>query len=329
MGAVPLTLAVGDYDHVRDLTSGRVGVEGIDLTSLNLQTEEIHHRFSRYREWDVSEFSLGKYVALRANGDDSLVAIPVFPSRVCRHSSIYIRPGGPDDPAQLAGARIGIPEWAQTASVYSRGFLAHEYGVGLDTVEWVQAGVNEPGRSEKVDLALPPGVQVTPIDDRSLDEMLVAGELDAVLSARPPRSFAAGDGRIVRMLADYRAVEMSYLRRTSIFPIMHLIVLKVDAYRAHPWTAMNLLEAFDAAKNRCVARLCDITASRSPVPWLPSVLAEYSWAFGEYDWWPYGLEPNRTTLEAFLNFAYEQGVAARQLAADELFAPETLSRYRV
>ncbi len=141
--------------------NGRVPVEGVDLTCLNLQIEEIFFRQFNYRDFDVSEVSMGKYCSLVSQGNSPLVAIPVFPSRVPRHSSIYIRRDGPvKSPADLAGKRIGIPEWAQTAAVYSRGLLQHQYGIDLASIQWIQAGVDQPGRLEKVKLNLPPGIDV-------------------------------------------------------------------------------------------------------------------------------------------------------------------------
>src|SRR5580704_1596516 len=181
--ALPLTLAVHDYDHVRDLSSGAVGVEGVTLRCLHYPVEEIFFRFTRFREWDLSELSLAKYASLRAAGDDSLVAIPVFTSRSFRHSAIFIRSDGPvDDPAALAGKRIGVPEWTVTATVYGRGLLEHEYGVALRGVQWVQAGTNEPGRTEGVAVELPEGVSVEAMPDATLNEMLIAGEIDALIA---------------------------------------------------------------------------------------------------------------------------------------------------
>ena len=159
MSRVPLTLATGEYDHFADLKNGRVPVEGIDLTCLTLRVEEIFFRFIVYRDFDVSEVSLAKYAAMISQGDRSLTAIPVFPSRVPRHSSIYVRRDGPvKTPADLSGRRVGVPEWAQTAAVYSRGLLAHQYGLDLAAAEWIQAGVDQPGRVEKVKLKFPDGI---------------------------------------------------------------------------------------------------------------------------------------------------------------------------
>ena len=144
MNEIPLTLAISDYDHVRDLTSGKVRAEGITLTCLDLTIPEIFARFTADREWDVSEIGLGKYVALRSQGDDSMLAIPVFPSRIFRQSALYVRSDSPlDDARQLAGKRVGLPEWAQTAAIYCRGWLAHNCGVDLASIEWHQAGVDE------------------------------------------------------------------------------------------------------------------------------------------------------------------------------------------
>src|SRR5215470_5303795 len=215
MPPLPLTLAISEYDHVRDLVSGRVKPEGIDLRALVLPIEEIFYRFTVYREWDASEMAMGKYVALRSQGDTSLTATPVFPSRMFRHSSIYVRSDGPvKAPADLRGRRVGVPEWAQTAAIYSRGLLVHQYGLPLADIAWVQAGVNEPGRTEKVALKLPPGVAVERTADKSLNGMLLAGELDAVMTAPPPAAFEAGDPRIQRRFPDFMALELAYWRET-------------------------------------------------------------------------------------------------------------------
>lgn len=330
MRRVPLTLAVSDYDHVRDLTSGLIQPEGIDLTCLVFQdVEEIFYRFTQLREWDVSELSFGAYVATRSREDNDLVAIPVFPSRVFRLAAVYVRGDGPvGGPADLRGGRVGVPNWAQTAGIYARGYLAHHAGVGLGDVTWYQAGVNTPGRTELVDLSLPADVSLTRVADRTLDEMLVAGDLDAVVSARPPASFLDGSGRTRRLFTDFRPLEAAYYRDTGIFPIMHVIVLRRAVHETHPWVAMNLLQAFETAKRRSVDRVLDGNVARFPLPW-GNALAEETRALLGGDLWPYGLEPNRATLSAFLRYAHEQGVTARPLECDELFPREVLARYVV
>jgi len=326
---VPLTLAIGEYDHVRDLFDGTVPVTGVDLTVLRLPIEEMFYRFLLHGEFDVSELSFAKIVALAAQDDSRFVPLPIFPSRVFRHSSIYVRSdSGIRGPGELAGKRVGVPEWAQTAAIYSRGLLEHEYGVDLASIHWHQAGVNEPGRHEKVALELPSGLGLTVVADRSLSEMLLAGDLDAVLSARPPAPIAAGDPRVRRLFTDYRDVELAYARNTGIFPIMHVIAMRREVFDRDRWLAMNLFKAFDAARRRSLERAADITASFFPLPWIPDELRRARELFGG-DPWPYGLDGNRTTIDAFLQYAFEQGVCRRLLTAETLFPPEVQETYRI
>lgn len=329
MARLPLTLAVSDYDHVRDLVSGEVRPDGVELTCLVLaDVEEIFFRFTQFREWDVSELSFGAYVSILSRGAE-LVAIPVFPSRMWRLSAVYVPgDGGATSPKELRGGRVGVPNWAQTAGIYARGYLTHAAGLGLGEVTWYQAGVNSPGRTELVDLSLPPEVSLTRLPERTLDGMLAAGELDAAVSARPPRSFLDGSGKVRRLFGDARAQEEAYYRDTGIFPIMHLIAMRRDVYERHPWVAMSLLKAFGEAKRRSVDRILDANVARFPLPW-GSTYADEARALLGGDLWPYGLQANRPTLEAFLAFAHEQGVTARPLECEELFPREVLDRYTV
>jgi 4,5-dihydroxyphthalate decarboxylase len=262
--------------------------------------------------------SFAKAVSALSQPAPDIVAIPVFPSRVFRHSAIYTNKL--KSPKELEGKRVGIPEWAQTAGIYVRGLLQHEYGVDLRRIEWIQAGVREPGRVEKVALTLPPGVRITPAPDKTLAGMLASGELDAVISARDPGG--------PRLFPNYLDVEEAYFRKTRIFPIMHVVVLRREAYERDRWVAMNLFKAFEEAKRAAEARITEIGLSHIPMPWL----AEHARRWREIaggPLWPYGIEANRPTLEAFLQYAHEQGVATRRLSVEELFAPETLERAKI
>jgi 4,5-dihydroxyphthalate decarboxylase len=329
MEKVHLTVAISNYDHVRDFVCGDVNAAGIDITHLNLVHEEIFYRFLKYREWDVSEVSFAKYVSLVSQHDESLMAIPVFPSRTFRLSSFFVhRDGTIKKPEDLAGKKVGLPEWAQTAAVYSRGYLTHQVGIPLADIDWYQAGVNESGRAEKVALKLPPGVRYTPVPDRSLTEMLLAKDLDAVLSARPPQHFLDGKPEIKRLFPDFLTAEEAYWQETRIFPIMHVIVIRAEILKRHPWIAMNLLKAFEEAKNRSVERVLDFSSSRVPIPWGSEYANRAVKMFGP-DYWPYGIEPNRVTLEAFLQYAYEQGVCHRHLKPEELFPATVQSTFKV
>lgn len=328
MHELELSLAIHDYDHTRDLVEGRVPTPGIRLRPIALSPPEINARFTRYREWQVSEFGLGKYVALRAAGDDTITAIPVFPARAFRQSAIYVAAGVElHAPEQLAGRRVGIPEWAQTAVIYARGFLVHHHGLELASIDWHQAGVSRPGRVEKVEVALPPGVRLTPHPERTLEQLLLDGEVDAIITAQPPEGFVAGDPRIRRLFDDPREAEEAYYRATKIFPIMHAVALRRDVHDANPWIAINLWTAFEEAKRRSYARLRDAMASRVPLPWVSDAVERAAALFGP-DPYAYGIEANRTTLDALLEWSHEQGVAARRLAVEDLFAPTTHAELR-
>jgi 4,5-dihydroxyphthalate decarboxylase len=329
VGDLQLTLAINDYDHVRDLTGGRVRPEGIDLRCLTMSQEEIFYRFTAFREWEVSELSLAKYSSLIAAGDSSLTAIPVFPSRVFRHSAIYVLEGGPiGHPGDLRGARVGLAEWVLTAGVYARASLAHEYDVPLETISWYQAGLEQPGREELVSPRLPPGISLTTRPDRTLVDMLLAGELEAIIVPRPPASFRDPASRIVRLFPDFRTVEADSYRNTGVFPIMHVVAIKRDVYEAHPWIGPNLMSAFEEAKRRSYERLADVSASWLPIPWSFDCLPQAQALLGE-DPWPYGVAPNRGTLSAFLTFAFEQGVCTRKLEPEDLFPPSVQRTYRM
>lgn len=326
---LPLTVALQEYDHVRDLTSGLVRTPGLRLNFITMPVPEMSGRFVQNREWEVSEVGLGKYTALKAQRDDTVTAIPVFPARTFRHAAFYV-PADSDlhELTQLAGRTVAIPEWAQTAVVYARGLLMHEAGLTLDSIHWVQAGVNQPGRREKVKVTLPDGVVCEPRLDKSLDGMLLAHEVDAVISAQPPASFVAGDSRVRRLLADPLPADEAYFKATGVFPIMHVVAIRQDVLDANPWVAGVLLSAFDEAKRRSLARVADAMILRVPLPWVDLRAEQARRTFGE-DFWPYGLDANRATLAAFLGYAHEQGVASRLMEPEELFTPTTHKPFRI
>ncbi len=328
--SVHLTLAVCDHDHTSDVMSGAVRADGITLTPLVFVTiEEITFRFLKNLEWDVSELSFGKYTALTSRGAAPMVAIPVFPSRVHRHSAIYVRADrGIKSAKDLNKRTIGIPEWAQTAGVYVRGFLAEEYGVDLSSIQWLQAGVNQPGRAEKVALNLPGGMRYAARPEASLSSMLDSGEIDAAITARAPDAFIKGDGKVVRLFPNYRAEEERFFKKTGIFPIMHLITLRRAAFEQHPWIAMNLYKAFDESKRRCLKRLRDFTIAGTALPWIAAIADEIVQAQGE-DPFPYGIEASRPTLEAFCRYCHDQGVTAKRMTPEDLFPQQVQASARV
>lgn len=324
-----LSLAVNDNDHLRDLAGGVIRPDGILLTPQILQIEEIFYRFTHHLEWDVAEMSFAKYISLTAAGNAPMIALPVFPSRVFRHSAFYVRnDSGITKPEHLQGRTIGIPEWAQTAGVYVRGMLARHYGIDLKSINWIQAGVNQPGRKEKVNLNLPDGIRYSTRPDSCLNDMLTRGEIDVAITARPPLALAQPESGIVRLFPDFKSEERNYYKQTGIFPIMHVIAMRRDVFEANRWMAVSLFKALEESKRRSLERLKDITASGVPLPWQMGLVEEVIAEFGD-DFWPYGIEKNRPTLEAFCEYAFEQGVARRHLAVEELFPKEVHASFRV
>jgi 4,5-dihydroxyphthalate decarboxylase len=329
MAKLKLTLASSDYDHVRDFTEGDVEAGGIEINFLRLPVEEMFFRFLEFGEFDVSEVSSSLYTSGVSQGDDRFVAIPVFPSRVFRQSSLYVRPDSPLKTAgDLVGKRCGIPEWGQSAAVYTRGWLQHDIGIALADIDWVQAGVNQPGRVEKVDLNLPEGVKIERHSDSTLSEMLLAGDVDVLMTAHAPQLFEDGSPEIVRLFPNYREVEEAYYKKSGIRPIMHFYAIKREVFEAHPWVARNLYKAFEEAKNRSLRRTLEITASRLPFSWCTDEAEKARALFGD-DFMPYGIEPNRTTLEAFLQYSWEHGLSHRPLKPEDLFPEEFSAEFKI
>lgn len=319
MGDLQLTLACGPYDRTLALQDGSIKPDGIELTYVARQPAEIFWRMLQYQEFDVSELSLSNYTTLMDRGSCPFVAIPVFPSRVFRHGYIFINThSGIQSPADLAGKRGGVPEYTMTAAVYGRGLLEHEYGIHPTQVEWIQ------GRAERIDRRLPPNVRLTAAPPgQDLGDMLDRGEIDFLITANNPVSFRHGSPNVRRLFPDYKTVEQDYYRRTRIYPIMHTVVVRRDLFDQHPWVALSLYQAFCAAKDRCYRLLIETGSAKASLAWLQSALEEEQAVFGS-DWWSYGAEANRPSIDALLQYSHEQGLSDRRLSVEELFAPSTL-----
>jgi 4,5-dihydroxyphthalate decarboxylase len=319
MASLNLSLACGPYDRTQALIDGSLKPEGIDLNYIALQPAEIFWRQLQYNEFDVCEMSLSNYTMLAAKPDPPFIAIPVFPSRVFRHGYFFINTDkGIEKPQDLAGKRGGVPEYSMTAAVYMRGLLQHEYGVSPDMVDWVQ------GRADRVELSLPDGVSLSfAPKGAELGDMLEAGEIDFLMTANNPLSFRRGAPNVRRLFADYAAAEKDYFKRTQIYPIMHTVVIRRDVYEREPWVALSLYKAFCTAKERCYRLLLEAGSPKASFAWLQSMIEEEQAIIGA-DWYPYGIEVNRPSIGALLQYEFEHGLTERQLEIEELFAPSTL-----
>ncbi len=330
MPKLAVSLACCNYDRCRAIFDGRITIEGCDVYPAALEPEECFHRAFKNQEFDISELSLSSHTMTTAQGKNAYVGVPAFVSRLFRHSGIYIRKDrGIEQPQDLVGKTIGLPEYQITANVWIRGILADEYGVGVSDVRWRSGGIEEPGRSERAPLDLPPGIDLQPIPtDRTLSQMLEAGELDGVISARAPSCFLRGAPDIARLFPDARTEEESYYKRTNIFPIMHLIGVRRSLAERHPWLAVSVLKAFLEAKRLAMEDLAQIGHLYVSLPWAVAE-RDRTVALMCDDYWPYGVEENRHVLEIFLRYHHEQGLSKRTLGPEDLFAPSTLDLSKI
>lgn len=321
------TMACQAYDRMDLLRRGVVGPGDASINFLDLPVEETFFRMARFREFDIAEMSLSSYTLSLDHGAP-FVAIPVFPSRAFRHSAIYVRQDSPiTAPSQLNGGTVGVPEYQITASVWVRGILAEHHGLPVDAVSYRTGGLNDPGRHEKIAFDNPAGVTISPIEaDQTLSQLLLDGALDAVVSARNPDPYnLPGHGGIRRLFDDPESVEREYFATTGIFPIMHLLVIRRDVYDRYRWLPRELMKAAELSKQSALTGIDETAALRHALPWLWAEVERTRNALGP-DWWPYGLEKNHHTLDTFLRYSHDQGLASTRRQPEELFAPETLEQ---
>lgn len=329
MNRLPITIATWDYDRVRALTDGQVNIEGCDVNYITMPVEECFERAFFHGEFEVAEIGFSPFLIALSRGPTPYVAVPVFLSRMFRHSAVYIRSDrGINGPADLRGKIIGVPEYQMSAVMWFRGYLKDEFGIATSDINWVQAGLENPGRRDKFPLNLSEGFPLISRNDVSLSDLLADGELDGVMSARTPSCYTNGHPKVQRLFPDYRAAERDYFKKTGIFPIMHALGIRRDIYDNNKWLAASLYKAFLKAKRLADAEFTETTALKIGLPW---VTAEYeaTVAVMGADFWSYGVEPNRKTLATMARYSYEQGLAVREVSVDEMFAEGNLSETRV
>jgi len=312
------------FDRTRPLERGEITPRGVDLEFIPFSDPEgLFRSMAQDQEFDIAEMSLSTLLLMKGRGDDRLVAIPAFPSRVFRHGQVYVNTSaGISNPEDLIGKKVGVPEYQMTAALWIRGFLARDYGVTPAKIDWWVGGLKEPGYVERLSFEAPPGVSIRQIPQTAtLEEMLDSGELDALATVNPPQAYRDRRTTVRRLFDDYRAVEEDYLRRTGIFPIMHTVAIRRDVYESNRSIAVTILDAFEAAKRSARDRLRDLPLAVMH-PWMPHELDSIATLFGG-DPFVYGLPPNRTILETACELSFEQGLSPRRIDPRELFAEET------
>jgi 4,5-dihydroxyphthalate decarboxylase len=322
MNPLRLTLACLPYDHVQPLTSGEVRIEGVELAPIACRRPmDVFSRMLANNEFDIAEMSLIHCFILTMLGRARFVALPVYPSRMFRHGFIFVNTrAGVTAPKDLEAKRIGVQGYQTTAAVWIRGILQREYGVSFDGAKWFEGGVNQKGVAGGQATRLRPdsSLAIESIGDgTTLSDALAAGEIDALIGPEVPHSLHRS-GRVRRLFPDYHAIERDYYARTGIFPIMHALVLKDEVHRAHPWLATNVCTAFERSK-QVAHRQARFTGALSyMLPWQHEQIEEIDQIFGP-DPWPYGIRRNRSALEAFAQFLFEQRFTPKVAALDEVF----------
>jgi len=323
-----LSLATWDHDRVAALHDGRTGVPGVEIDGHILPTSQLFPIALTEARFDVTELSVSSYLLQVSRGTGAYTAIPAFVSRAFRHNGFFARAGsGITGPADLAGRTVGVPEYQMTAALWMRGILADEYGVDLASIRWRTGALDAGVRRERLELELPPGMVVEPIaEGETLQQLLMAGDIDALLAPKPPAAFLDANPAIRRLVPDYQEVERDYHRRTGFFPIMHLIGVRKSLVTENPWLPRALLDAFTAARDLALARLREVwlgSANRLSLPWLGASMERTLETMGP-DYWPYGLKANRAELAAICRYSRAQYLAARDLTPEELFDPSVL-----
>jgi 4,5-dihydroxyphthalate decarboxylase len=296
---------------------------------MNLSPEEIFFRAFRFAEFDISELSLSSFTLKTAADDCPYVGVPAFLSRAFRHTSIYVRTDRIRAPADLKGKRVGVAEYQLTANVWARALLEDEFGVKPSDMHWVRGGLEEPGRVEKVPIALPADVHLDEAPaGATLSQMLARGAIDAFIGPRTPSCFQRGAQHVGWLFPDPAAAAADYFARTGIFPIMHIVGVRRTLVERQPWLPAAVLKAFDRAKAVALERLSDTSATKVTLPFVEEQLKRTRDLMG-VDFWSYGVGSNRKVLETFLRHHHAQGLSARRVAVEELFHPTTFEGFRL
>ncbi|OQV09142.1 hypothetical protein CLAIMM_13305 [Cladophialophora immunda] len=331
MPPVRCNFASALYDRMVPLAVGEVQPAGLSVNFIDVHhPRDIFDRMIANQEFDASELSSSEYITRHVAGDRTFIALPVFPSRVFRHSFIVVNKERIKEPKDLNGKRIGVQLYTMTAAVFIRGLLQHEYGVDISSIEWVEGKMEGPGPHGKPSALKPlKPIKITQNTNptKSLSDLLEAGEIDATIGADIPACLGKAP-HIDRLFPDFKKVEMDYYKRTGIFPIMHLVAMRRDYYEQNKFAASALYNALNDSKELARKRMESTGALRYMLPWLPQELDEIHEVFGE-DCWPYGIEENRKTLEALVQYLYDQSMIETKVPIEELFAPVRKINFRI
>jgi len=331
-GKLALKMAGYNFDRVAGLIDGRVQVEGCDasfeVAGIGDMNTDV---FGGPQSRDVTEIGLHPFMLAYANdGFRDYSLLPVFPLRTFRHKSIFINTdSGIKKPEDLRGRRVATPGFSSTSLTWLRGLVQQEYGVRPDEIEWVvsskdsSAGVS--GKASKQESVIPQELNVSKgPEGKDESELLVDGDVDALFHAAEPRAYLQGNPKVARLFADYRSTEREYYRKTGIFPIMHAVAIRNKIVEQNPWLPEAVFNAYSQAKQLMYENLKKTGWADISLPWVGQELEETRALMGD-NFWSYGIEANRKTLETLFRYSYQQGLSSRQLTVEELFTPRSLT----
>jgi 4,5-dihydroxyphthalate decarboxylase len=319
-----LRIGIGRYDRTQALIDGRVTVAGYDTQVDSPPIETLFATAFDTEQYDVAELSFSNFLYLTATSGCRYVGLPIFPSRMFRHSAIFVRADrGIRSPRDLIGRTVGVREFSMTAALVARGILQDDYGVRSDQIDW-RCGPADDSDTRPVIRVLPRGVRVQIVDDgQNLSDLLAAGELDAMVAYKPPKAFLEGVPGVVRLFPEPAWVEQDYFARTGIFPIMHLVGIRRELAEDAA-LCRAVCEAFSRARDEAIEAMGAYQALSVSLPWAASTLDSVRARMGS-NFWPYGVQPNRSAIEALCRYSFEQGLAPKTLTPEDLFARDTLA----
>lgn len=328
MSALKIDFASQDHEAVRPFVDGTVTIAGVDLTHHELPPPLMFSRLLGKGEFDVSEIAMGLYLSTLQMDEPPFIAIPVFITRSFRHGAIYVRTDGSiREPKDLIGKRIGeFNFYGHDAGLWAKGILGDEYGVPYDAYSYAIGGLSTPLPPPKwvPPPHAPPHVTIEHIGaQRTLDELLGAREIDAIVAPIQPPSMHGLNPTTKRLIEPAEEIERAYFQKTGIWPFMHTVVIRREIAAANPWLAKTLYDAFVQAKHIVMKRnekANEQLHTTNMMPWLGLLQERVEHVMGN-DWWPYGIERNRHILETAMRYHREQHQTGKYYTVEELFAP--------
>ena len=325
-----LQLSIGLMANPRTwpIFDGRAKPEGIELLPTDVFASELFWRQLKFGDFDLAEMSMSTLMMAVAQGDGRWVGIPVFTTRKLFHTEILVRRSAKiESPAELKGKRVGVPEYQQTAALWARGALEHEWGVKARDMEWWMERVPSHSHRGAVGFQPPPGVTIMQVPaEKSLGSMMLSGEIDATVhyirrTNLVDRSTVdlAGRPEIRPLFADPVAEGVRYYEKTGLMPINHGMVAKRELVERHPWLVLNVLKAFNQAndiaeRERLEHARYHIDTGLATEEALRTPLVRH------------GVKANRLVLETAAQYSQEQGLTPRRVKLEELFAPSALEQ---